>query len=177
MICRQGTANAPITVRGVPNANGELPVIDGNGAVTPINLNFRSEQRGVIKIGSANIPADTMPKYITIENLEIRSAHPIINLRTTAEIRRTYSSAASSDLSSKKAKTSRSATTSARQRERIFRRIGRRTRSRNILVEGNYIFDNGIVGSAFQHNNYTAAIGIMFQYNRFGPLGNGRERQ
>ena len=67
VICRQGTANAPITVRGVPNANGDLPVIDGNGAVTPTNLNFASEQRGVIKIGSANIPADTMPKYIVIE--------------------------------------------------------------------------------------------------------------
>ena len=35
VICRQGTADAPITVRGVPNANGDLPVIDGNGAATP----------------------------------------------------------------------------------------------------------------------------------------------
>ncbi len=45
--------------------------------------------------------------------------------------------------------------------------------SRNILVEGNYIYDNGIDGSIFQHNNYTAAIGITFQYNRFGPLRAG----
>ena len=47
------------------------------------------------------------------------------------------------------------------------------TVSRNILVEGNYIFGNGIVGSAFQHNNYTAAIGITFQYNRFGAMRAG----
>lgn len=47
------------------------------------------------------------------------------------------------------------------------------TVSRNILVEGNYILGNGISGSAFQHNNYTAAIGITFQYNRFGPLRAG----
>ena len=32
VICRQGTADAPITVRGVPGPGGELPVIDGNGA-------------------------------------------------------------------------------------------------------------------------------------------------
>jgi hypothetical protein len=77
VICRQGTEDAPITVRGVPNEKGELPVIDGNGAAAPANLNFWSEQRGVIKIGGANVPADTMPKHIIIENLEIRSAHPM----------------------------------------------------------------------------------------------------
>ena len=27
--------------------------------------------------------------------------------------------------------------------------------SRDILVEGNYIFGNGVTGSIFQHNNYT----------------------
>src|SRR5690349_19837487 len=32
VICRQGTASAPITVRGVAGTGGELPVIDGNGA-------------------------------------------------------------------------------------------------------------------------------------------------
>jgi hypothetical protein len=42
--------------------------------------------------------------------------------------------------------------------------------SRNILIEGNYIYDNGNEGSIFEHNVYTAAIGITFQYNRFGPL-------
>src|SRR4029079_4241587 len=36
-----------------------------------------------------------------------------------------------------------------------------------------YIYDNGNVGSLFEHNNYTAAIGITFQYNRFGPLRTG----
>jgi hypothetical protein len=45
--------------------------------------------------------------------------------------------------------------------------------SRNILVEGNYIYDNGNTSSIYEHNNYTAAIGITFQYNRFGPLRAG----
>src|SRR3954468_22697045 len=34
VICRQGTLAAPITVRGVPGPQGELPVIDGDGATT-----------------------------------------------------------------------------------------------------------------------------------------------
>jgi hypothetical protein len=173
VICRQGTAEQPITVRGVPNQNGDLPVIDGNGAVTPLNLNFPSEQRGVIKIGSANIPADTMPKYITIENLEIRSAHPDYQFTDDGGNTQTYSSAASSiyvekgeNITVRNCKMHDSA-------NGFFVASSDDTVSRNILVEGNYIFGNGIVGSAFQHNNYTAAIGITFQYNRFGAMRAG----
>jgi parallel beta-helix repeat protein len=173
VICRQGTPSAPITVRGVANQNGDLPVIDGSGATTPANLNFAGEQRGVIKIGSANIPADTMPKYITIENLEIRSAHPDYQFTDDSGNLQTYSSAASSiyvekgeNITVRNCKMHDSA-------NGFFVASSDETVSRNILVEGNYIFGNGIVGSGFQHNNYTAAIGITFQYNRFGALRAG----
>src|SRR5688572_11240361 len=71
VICRQGTVDAPITVTGVPGPNGELPVIDGNGALTAPGLNYWSEERGILKIGGANIPNDTMPRFITIENLDL----------------------------------------------------------------------------------------------------------
>ena len=74
VICRQGTLAAPITVRGVPGPAGELPVIDGNGATTRSALNYWNETRAVIKIGGANVPADTLPKFITLENLNV-AAH------------------------------------------------------------------------------------------------------
>lgn len=173
VICRQGTAALPITVRGVPNPSGDLPVIDGNGAITPLNLNFPSEARAVIKIGSANVPADTMPKYIVIENLEIRSAHPDYQFTDDSGNTQTYSSAASSiyvekgeNITVRNCKMHDSA-------NGFFVASSDDTVSRSILVEGNYILGNGISGSAFQHNNYTAAIGITFQYNRFGPLRAG----
>jgi hypothetical protein len=41
--------------------------------------------------------------------------------------------------------------------------------SRDILVEANDIFDNGNVSSAFEHNTYTEALGITYQFNHFGP--------
>ena len=54
VICRAGTASAPIIVRGVPDpATGALPVIDGDGAATRSQLNYWNEARGVIKIGGA----------------------------------------------------------------------------------------------------------------------------
>ena len=169
VICRQGTATAPITVRGVPNASGDLPVIDGNGATTPGGLNFWSEQRGVIKIGGANVPADTMPKYITIENLEIRSAHPNYQFTDDVGATQSYSSAASSIFVEKGENITIRNNKLHDSANGFFVASSDETVSRSILVEGNYIFGNGIVGSAFQHNNYTAAIGITFQYNRFGP--------
>ncbi len=173
VICRQGTASLPITVRGVANGSGELPVIDGNGAVTPLNLNFPSEQRGVIKIGSANIPADTLPKYITIENLDIRSAHPNYQFTDDGGATQTYSSAASAIYVEKGENITLRNNIFHDSANGFFVASSDELASRNILVEGNYIYDNGIVGSAFQHNNYTAAIGIIFQYNRFGPPKTG----
>lgn len=173
VICRQGTAAAPITVRGVPNQNGDLPVIDGNGATTPSNLNFWSEVRGVIKIGGANVPADTTPKYITIENLDIRSAHPNYQFTDRNGAAQAYSSAASSIYVEKGENITIRNNIFHDSANGFFVASSDELASRNILVEGNYIYDNGIVGSAFQHNNYTAAIGITFQYNRFGPPKTG----
>src|SRR5687767_9865402 len=43
VITAQGTATAPITIKGVPSSTGLLPVIDGSGAVTPRNLDFWNE--------------------------------------------------------------------------------------------------------------------------------------
>ncbi|MDQ4122943.1 MAG: putative Ig domain-containing protein [Acidobacteriota bacterium] len=173
VICRQGTAEAPITVRGVPNQNGDLPVIDGNGAVTPRNLNFAAEQRGVIKIGSANVPQDTLPKFIVIENLEIRSAHPNYQFVDDNGATQTYANAASSIYVEKGENISIRNNKLHDSANGFFVASSDSVASRNILVEGNNIFGNGIVNSAFQHNNYTAAINITFQYNRFGPMRAG----
>src|ERR1044072_1411930 len=174
VICRQGNAAAPITVRGVPDPNtGALPVIDGSGAVTPAGLNFWNDERGVIKIGGANVPADTMPKYITIENLDIRSAHPDYQFTPDTGGTMNYSSAASSIYIEKGENITVRNCIIHDSANGFFVGSSDDTVSRDILVEGNYIFGNGIAGSAFQHNNYTAAIGITFQYNRFGPLRAG----
>lgn len=173
VICRQGTAQAPITVRGVPGPNGQLPVIDGNGATTPNSLNFWSETRGTIKIGGANVPQDTMPRYIVIENLEIRGAHPSYQFTGRNGALQTYSTSASPIFVEKGENITIRNNIITDGANGFFVASSDDAVSRNILVEGNYIYGNGVVGSILQHNNYTAAIGITFQYNRFGPLRSG----
>jgi hypothetical protein len=173
VICRQGTASAPITVRGVPGPKGELPVIDGNGATTRRQLNYWNENRAVIKIGGANVPADTTPKYITIENLDIRSARPPYTFTAASGATQTYTNNAASIYVEKGENITVRNCVIHDSGNGFFVASSNSLASRNIMVEGNYIYDNGIDGSLFEHNNYTAAIGITFQYNRFGPLRSG----
>lgn len=169
VIGRSGTAAAPIIIRGVPGPNGELPVIDGRNATTPAGLNFWSENRGVIKIGGSNTPASTFANFIVIENLEIRSGHPTYSFTNDSGGVEQYSTSASSiyvergeNIIVRNCRIHDSA-------NGFFVASGDDAVSRNITVEGNYIFGNGVVGSIFQHNSYTAAFNITFQYNRFGP--------
>jgi hypothetical protein len=168
VICRQGTSAAPITVRGVAGPNGELPVIDGNGATTRTELNYWNEVRGVIKVGGANNPPDTMPRYITIENLDIRGARPPYTFSSVRGANQTYADNAAAIYVEKAENLTIRNCRIHDSGNGLFIGSGDTVVSRDVLVEGNYIYDNGIVNSAYQHNNYSAAIGITFQYNRFG---------
>ncbi len=169
VLCRQGAADAPITIRGVPGPNGELPVIDGNGATTRAALNYWNQPRGVIKIGGANVPPDTTPRYITIENLDIRSARPPYSFSAANGTSTAYPNNAAAIY----VETGEHITI----RNCVLHDCGNGLfvafQARDVLVEGNFIYDNGNVGSIYEHNSYTAATGITFQYNRYGPLRAG----
>jgi hypothetical protein len=39
-----------------------------------------------------------------------------------------------------------------------------------VRIEGCWIYDNGIENSIYEHNTYTAAIGMVYQSNYLGPL-------
>jgi hypothetical protein len=173
VICRQGTQTNPITVRGVAGPNGELPVLDGNGATTRSTLNYWNQDRGVIKIGGASTPTDTLPKYITIENLDIRSARPPFTFKAANGSALSYAANASAIYVEKGENIVVRNCIMHDCGNGFFVASSAALSSKNILVEGNYIYDNGNVGSIYEHNNYTAAIGITFQYNRFGPLRAG----
>lgn len=173
VICRQGTAELPITVRGVLGPNGERPVIDGNGATTPTNLNYWNENRGTIKIGGASVPQDTMPKHIVIENLEVRGAFQAYQFTRANGQTQSYTANAAPVYVEKAENLTIRNCIITDGGNGLFIASSDDATSRNILVEGNYIHGNGNSGSAFEHNNYTAALGITYQYNRFGPLRAG----
>ncbi|MEZ5472113.1 MAG: hypothetical protein R3E90_10050 [Marinicella sp.] len=167
-----GTEQNPIQVIGVNGPQGQQPIIDGNGATTVPGVNFWNEPRGLIKIGGSNIPDNEIPQHIIIENLDIRSARPPYSFTNDNNQTEFYSNNAAS----------------------LFVEVGQHITFRNntiqdsgngifvaasdgdtqdILIQGNYIHSNGNDGRIFEHNTYTAAIGIVYEGNRFGALRAG----
>lgn len=170
VIGRQGTANAPITVRGVAGPAGQLPVIDGSGATTRQQLDYWGEPRGVIKIGGSNVPPDTTPRHIVIEGLEIRNARPPHTFRDDGGTTQSYTANASTIYIEKGENITIRNCALHDAGNGLFVASSNTLASREILIEGNHIYDNGNPGSITEHNVYTAAIGIVFEYNWLGPL-------
>jgi len=165
VIAVQGTEQQPFVVRGVPNQNGELPVIDGRDATTRNQINFWNENRGVIKIGGANQPAVDVPAWIVLENLDIRSGRTPYTFTGRSGLTSYSSNAASAYVENGQDVIIRNC---------ILHDSGNGLfvshASRNVVVEGCWIYDNGIEGSIYEHNTYTAAIGMVYQFNLLGPL-------
>jgi len=170
VICRQGTAELPITFTGVAGPNGELPVIEGIGAATAPGLNYWSENRGIVKIGGANTPPDTMPKHIIVENLEIRGARSSYTFTDDGGATVAYSANASTIYVEKCENCTFRNNVLHDSGNGFFVASSDDDVSSDIVVEGNRIYDGGNVGSIFEHNVYTAAVGIRFEGNFLGRL-------
>ena len=163
---RVGTAGAPITVRGVPDANGVLPVIRGTGATTRALLNYWNEERGILKIGGSNSPADGTPEHIVVENLHFQRARGAFTGRNGAS---NYATNAAGIYVEKG--------NHITVRNCVLEDNGNglfvASATSNVVIEGNYIWGNGNSGSIYEHNTYTEARNILYQFNRFGPLCDG----
>ncbi len=169
VINRKGTTQQPIIISGVPGPKGERPVIDGRNARTARGLDYWNEERGVIKIGGSDTPADGLPAHLIIEGLEIRSAHPDYQFTDSSGKTVSYASNAASIYVEK--------ATDLTLRDCVLHDSGNglfigayEGMTKNILIEKNHFFENGVANRVYEHNTYTAATNITYQFNRFGPL-------
>ncbi|MHC4714453.1 MAG: right-handed parallel beta-helix repeat-containing protein [Planctomycetota bacterium] len=165
-----GTKKAPITVRGVPGPAGELPVIDGRGARTRAGLAFYNENRSIIQLGGLR-GSDTIPANIVIENLDLRGARTPYTFKDSAGKEIPYMEIASA--------VRFLACDGVTVRNCIIRDTGNGTISspgtKNISIEGCHYYDNGKEGAkgVYIHQTYTETMGMLYQYNHFGPLRAG----
>jgi len=172
VLCRRGTEQSPIVVSGVPGPGGELPVIDGRDAVTRLALDYWNEARGVLKIGGASVPPDALPAHLVIENLDIRSGRPPFTFTNDSGGVETYASNAAAIYVEKAEHLVIRNCVLHDSGNGLF--IGAFDGdTQDVLVEHSWIFDNGIEGSYYEHNSYTAAIHITLQFNHLGRLREG----
>lgn len=161
-----GTEDAPILITGV-----NRPVITGDGAATPQGLDYWNEDRALLKLGGSSVPDNPAPSWVTIEGLELRSARPGYAYTDDRGQASTYSDNAACLL----VESGEHLTL----RDNVLHDCGNGLfvagAARDIAVLQNHLYDNGIEGSAYEHNSYTEALGILFEGNRYGPLRDGSD--
>ena len=161
-----GTETDPVVVLGVCDpVTGALPVIEGTGATTRTALDFWSESRGIIKIGGASSPGgSTDASWIYVEDLALRSARG--SFTDDGGSPATYADNAAAIFVEQGA----NVTLRGNELSDCGNGLFVAAASRDVSVIGNDIRDNGNVGSIYEHNSYTEALGILFEHNLYGPL-------
>ncbi|MEX0585690.1 MAG: right-handed parallel beta-helix repeat-containing protein, partial [Pirellulales bacterium] len=152
----------------MPGPAGELPILDGENAITPPALDYWAGERGVIKIGPAAFAPDAVPGHIVIENFDIRNARPGYFFASRQGLLQ-YSDAASAIYVERGDHVTVRNCVLHNCANGFFSAF----ESAEILLEGCHVYDNGVADSIYQHNSYTESAGIVYQYNRFGPLRTG----
>lgn len=170
-ISTSGTSAKPICLIGVPGPNGELPIIDGQNATTSNKMFYDydgMQQRGLLTVMGQDW--GDLPNYINIEGLHFRNAYKDYTFTTaTGQVRNYTDNAAAVHIQrgehirvtgciiSDSGNGLFAATTS--DIEQI---------TRDLTLEYSYVYNNG-TNSDQHHNTYTESIGMVYQFNRFGP--------
>ena len=181
MISGQGTASSPVRVCGVPGPNGQLPIIDGQDATTRSALDFPFEGhqvRGLVIIGHRRgDPWEITPSYIVLEGLEVRNAAPPYTFTDRSGKKARYSGIAAGIFVERANHLTIRGCTITANNNGLFAGTGGGVvaLTQNVLIERNYIHDNGSLADYFEHNVYNEASNVVYQYNRFGaPRGGER---
>ena len=178
----QGTEEQPIVVCGVAGPAGELPVIDGQDAVTRAGMAYPfsggGEPRGLIHItlGAAD-QWGYKPKYIVIQGLHIRNAFHEYSFTSSSGKAVKYTNNAAGIFVERGEHITVRGVEIESNGNGFFVASGdsEEVLSRDILLERSRVYGNGTVTVANDrhHNIYTEAAGMVFQFNDIGPLRKG----
>ena len=175
----QGTADAPVVLNGVTDAKCNRPVISGQNARTArdaVAQNFFSKQYsepyGLIFIYKSRDQAwGSRPKHIRIANLKLTGAHKDNTYTGMDGTPARYVGGAAAiyaivveDLTVENCEITRNGNgifVNSRSDEEA---------SRGVFIRHNRIWDNGNVGSWFEHNLYVQTARSLYEGNYIGQL-------
>src|SRR5262249_47908033 len=152
LLSTRGTAAAPIRVNGVPGPQGQLPVIDGQNAVMSSQLHYAyagTAARGLITISPpAGYTWGFKPGYIDISGLDIRDANPSNSYTDSSGVTHPYATDAASIFVERGEHITIHGCTITGSANGLFVASGdsEEVQSRDILVDGNSIYGNGLPG-------------------------------
>ena len=180
IISTNGTEQDPIRVCGVAGLNGERPVLDGDGAIndpddSPAYGSYEPME-GLAMIMIWNRDYDLKVHNIVIDGLHIKNAKNTFSYTRVDGNHDQYEGGAACI----RIQSGDNIVIRNNELENcgngIFtmsQEYNEASLTRNLLIEGNYLHGNGQAGSYREHGMYIQAIGVTYQYNRFGPNAPG----
>lgn len=201
LIAAQGTAAAPVRICGVRGPNNERPIIDGDAAVTAATLNAASygsnaivsgsltvtdyhQQRSIIVIKPLGDQQYTdYPRYVQIDGLNIRGAYPTHSFTDAAGATKTYMSFGACIWVDRGHNITIADNEISDCTHAVFSKStddGDFAVTKDLRIAGNYLWGNGYEGDAGTgadfdrvHSTYTQSVGLVIEFNRYGPLRSG----
>ena len=177
----QGDPGSPVTIRGIAGPSGERPILDGIDATTRSTDIYSYEPLQdlglIIVYRGPNDQLGYKPRHIVLEGLELRNANAENgNSFTDANgDLRTWEDSASGiwALGIENLTLRDMAIHDCGNGLFINSKGDEATQSRDILVERCEIYGNSVLNRYSEHNIYTEAQNIIFQYNYLGPIKSG----
>jgi hypothetical protein len=176
MISAHGTASAPVRICGVPGPGGARPIIDGDGATSRRTLDYGHplhQSRSVILIKPPASAAWTdFPEFVVIEGLEIRGASPTHSFTDTAGAVHPYQAFGACVWIERGHGVVLRNNVIHDCSNGVFSKStddGDFAVTKDILLEGNYLYDYGVVGDDHEHGTYMQSVGVTYQFNHYGP--------
>ncbi len=182
VIRTDGSEDAPIRICGVPGPNGERPVLDGDGAVNDPDdaaaYTTYTPMEGLAMVMLYNRDYDLKVHHVVIEGLHIRNAKNNFTYTRTDGSTANYEDGAACI----RIQAADDVVIRGNELENCGNGIFTMSQgyneahlTRNLLIEGNYLHGHGQPGSYLEHGVYIQAIGVVYQYNRFGPNDPGSD--
>ena len=183
LISTRGSKQRPIRICGIAGANGERPIISGDRAATPPRLGnldnyFSNDHNNFQGLGLIILSGNynEKPANIIIDGLHLQYARTEYTFTNSQGEKKNYRDGAAC------IRLQAADNVVIRNNEldhcgngifTMSQEYNEASLTRNILIEGNYLHDNGQPDSYRQHNLYVQAIGAIYQYNRLGPNAPG----
>jgi hypothetical protein len=177
MLSTSGTVHAPIRVCGVRGSDGKRPSVSAVNAVTRRHQWYGDplhESRSIIVIKrKSNSDWTSYPQYIQIDGLNMGGATPKYSFIDTNGVTQKYTDFGACIWVDRGHHITIADNLIHDCTNGIFTKStddGDFAVTRDIRIAGNTIYRNGLSGRETLHNSYVQSIGVVYEYNRYGPL-------
>ncbi len=179
LITNGGSETSPLRICGVPGPNGARPVIDGANAVTRTSLSYGDayagpihQARSIVTIKGSPLAYTAYPQHIRIDGLTIRGANPANTFTDTAGAVQRYSDFGACIWIDRGAHITLADLEVTDCTNGIFSKStddGDFAVTRDIRLVGSHIHGNGLAGNDRLHGVYLQSVGVIYEFNVFGP--------